>query len=107
MTPATAAPERSLIQRMDALERGNGIRTFRKHLKQDLKAGRAEISGILLDPPEEILTMKLFDLLLAVPKYGRTKINRILVQCRISHSKTIGGLSERQRGEIVAYMRRR
>lgn len=100
-------PERSLTQRMDALERANEIRTSRASLKKDLKGGREEVTGLLLNPPEWILTMKLFDLMVAVPKYGRTKVNRILTQCRISPSKTIGGLSERQRGEVVSFMRRR
>jgi hypothetical protein len=35
------------------------------------------------------------------------KVNKILTQCRISPSKTIGGLSERQRRELIALMRRR
>ncbi len=100
-----AAPERSLTQRMDALKRANEIRTQRASLKRDLKAGRRQIQGLLLDPPEYLLTAKVFDLLLAVPKYGRVKVNRILTQCRISPSKTIGGLSERQRGELVSYLR--
>ena len=101
-----AAPERSLTQRMDALKRANDIRTQRARLKRDLKAGRAQIQTLLLDPPEYLLTAKVFDLLLAVPKYGRVKANRILTQCRISPSKTIGGLSERQRNELVSYLRR-
>jgi len=67
---------------------------------------RAQIHGLLLNPPEYLQTAKVFDLLLAVPKYGRVKVNRILTQCRISPSKTIGGLSERQRGELVSYLRR-
>jgi hypothetical protein len=103
---AGAAPERSLTQRMDALQRANEIRTRRASLKRDLKAGRAQIHGLLLSPPEYLQTAKVFDLLLAVPKYGRVKVNRILTQCRISPSKTIGGLSERQRGELVSYLRR-
>ena len=41
-------------------------------------------------------------MLLAVPKYGRVKVNKVLVQCRISPSKTIGGLSQRQRTELVS-----
>jgi hypothetical protein len=100
------APERSLTQRMDALKRANDIRTRRARLKRDLKAGRASIHGLLLDPPEYLETAKVFDLLLAVPKYGRVKVNRILTQCRISPSKTVGGLSERQRNELVSYLRR-
>ena len=103
---AGLAPERSLTQRMDALKRANEIRTQRARLKRDLKAGRVQIHGLLLDPPEYLLTAKAFDLLLAVPKYGRVKVNRILTHCRISPSKTIGGLSERQRNELVSYLRR-
>jgi hypothetical protein len=101
-----AAPERSLTQRMEALRRANEIRTRRADLKRELKAGRVKIHPLLLDPPEYLQTAKVFDLLLAVPKYGRVKVNRILTQCRISPSKTIGGLSERQRGELVSYLRR-
>ena len=79
----------------------------RAQLKRDLKAGRQQIHELLLHPPEYLQSAKVFDLLLAVPKYGRVKVNKILGQCRISPSKTLGGLSERQRGELVALMRRR
>lgn len=103
---STSAPERSLDQRMDALKRANDIRTARAKLKKDLKASKASIHALLLDPPDYVLTAKVFDMLLAVPKYGRVKANRILNQCRISPSKTIGGLSERQRTELVSQLRR-
>jgi hypothetical protein len=53
-----------------------------------------------------VQTAKVIDMLMAVPKYGRVKTNRILNQCRISPSKTIGGLSERQRAELVAQLRK-
>jgi hypothetical protein len=91
---------------MDALARANTIRTRRATLKKDLKAGRASIHDLLLDPPEFIETAKVFDMLLAVPKYGRVKVNKVLVGCRISPSKTIGGLSQRQRTELVSLLRR-
>ena len=104
--PKTAAPERSLMQRMDALSRANEIRTRRAQLKRDLKAGRQSIHALLLDPPAYVETAKVFDMLLAVPKYGRVKVNKVLAQCRISPSKTIGGLSERQRSELVVSLNR-
>ena len=106
-TKAIAAPERSLVQRMEALQRANDIRSRRAQLKRDLKAGRTAIHELLLSPPEYLETAKVFDLMLAVPKYGRVKVNKILSTCRISPSKTIGGLSERQRTELVEMMRRR
>jgi hypothetical protein len=103
---SVAAPERSLDQRMEALRRANDIRSARAQMKRDLKAGKTKIQTLLRDPPEYVLTAKVFDMLLAVPKYGRVKTNRILNQCRISPSKTIGGLSERQRAELVHQLRR-
>ena len=104
--PGVAAPERSLVQRMEALERANEIRTRRAQLKRDLKGAAAKIHDLLLEPPEYVETAKVFDMLLAVPKYGRVKVNKVLVQCRISPSKTIGGLSQRQRTELVSMLRR-
>jgi hypothetical protein len=105
-TKSSAAPERSLLQRMDALQRANDIRTRRAQLKRDLKAARVSIHTLLLNPPDYLETAKVFDMLLAVPKYGRVKANKVLQQCRISPSKTIGGLSERQRSELVSLLRR-
>ena len=104
---AAMAPERSLHQRMEAIQRANDIRTRRAQLKRDLKAGRASIRELLTAPPEWVETAKVFDMLLAVPKYGRVKVNKILQQCRISPSKTIGGLSERQRRELIGHLIKR
>jgi len=100
------APERSPTQRMAALQKANEIRTRRAQLKRDLKAGRKSIHPILTDPPDYLETMKLFDLLLAAPKLGRVKVNKLMAQCRISPSKTVGGLSERQRSELISLLRR-
>ena len=102
----SVAPERSLNQRMEALARANDIRTKRAQLKRDLKSGRRSIHSLLLSPPEYVETAKVFDMLLAVPKYGRVKVNKILAHCRIAPSKTIGGLSERQRSELITLLHR-
>ena len=87
---------------MEALKRANDIRVRRAQLKKDLKDGRVQIEEILLDPPEWVETAKVFDMLMAVPKLGRVKAARLLNSCRISQSKTVGGLSERQRAELVS-----
>jgi hypothetical protein len=102
----SSAPERSLNQRMDALQRANEIRSQRAQLKRDLKGGRISIHTLILSPPKYLETAKVLDLLMAVPKYGRVKANKVLGTCRISPSKTIGGLSARQRDEHVAALRR-
>ncbi len=90
---------------MEALKRANKIRSSRAMMKRDLKSGDQIIGRLLLNPPEYIKTAKVSDLLQAVPKLGRVKVNRILTQCRISPSKTIGGLSERQRAELISYLK--
>jgi hypothetical protein len=100
------APLRSLDQRMEALKRANDIRVQRAKLKKDLKEGRVGIEAVLLDPPDYVSTAKVFDMLMAVPKFGRVKAARLLNQCRISQSKTVGGLSERQRAELVSLFNR-
>ena len=100
------APLRSLDQRMEALKRANDIRVKRARLKKDLKEGRAHIEMILNESPEFVSTAKVFDILMAVPKFGRVKAARFLNQCRISQSKTVGGLSERQRAELVGLFHR-
>ena len=101
------APERSSQQRREALARANGIRTQRARLKRDLKGGRVSIYPYLLEPPDWLETAKVADILMAIPKYGRVKVNKALAQCRISASKTIGGLSPRQRTELVAHLQHR
>jgi hypothetical protein len=100
------APLRSLDQRMDALRRANEIRVRRAQLKKDLKAGNVHIEEILRRPPDYVETAKVFDMLMAVPKFGRVKAARFLNQCRISQSKTVGGLSDRQRTELVGLLGR-
>src|SRR5881409_4029724 len=105
-TAAAAVPARTHEQRMRALTRANEIRSKRAQLKRDLKAGKVRVESLLRDPPDYVLSAKAFDMILAVPKYGRVKANKILTQCRISPSKTIGGLSARQRGELVSQLRR-
>jgi hypothetical protein len=100
------APARSPDQRMDALKRANDIRVRRAKLKKDLKLGRVRIDSILRNPPEYVATAKVFDMLMAVPKFGRVKATRFLNQARISQSKTVGGLSDRQRAELIGLLSR-
>lgn len=102
MLARVPAPERSLQQRMDALGRANVIRTYRAELKRDIAAGRQSVLDVLGAPEREVETMRVFELLLAVPKVGRVKVNKTLSTCRISPSKTVGGMTSRQREELRA-----
>ena len=100
------APARSIDQRMEALRRANDIRVKRAQLKKALKSGEVSIEQILREPPDFVSTAKVFDMLMAVPKFGRVKAARLLNTCRISQSKTVGGLSDRQRQELLGLFNR-
>ena len=94
-------PERSHQQRMDALRRANDIRSERAKIKERLRTGDVSITVVLQDPPACVHTAKVLDLVLAAPKYGRVKANKLLERCRVSSSKTVNGLTPRQRKELL------
>lgn len=100
-------PDRSLLQRMDALERANEIRTFRAKLKEDIKAGRRNVATLLNDPPPEIHTMKVSELLLAMSFVGPVKVSKVLRRCDVAPSKTVAGCTPRQRAELVRLLPQR
>jgi hypothetical protein len=52
-------------------------------------------------PSEFEKSMKIIDLLLAMPKVGRVKANKWLARAAVSPSKTLEGLTDRQRRELA------
>jgi hypothetical protein len=100
------APSQTLDQRLRALRQANEIRTRRAALKKELASGRVRIEDVLAEPPECAKTAKVQDLLLAVPKVGPARVARFLSRCRIAPAKTVGGMTERQRGELIGLFRR-
>lgn len=101
----TPAPDRTTRQRLDALEQANLVRTYRAQLKRDLYAARVDADAVLVSDDPFLETMKAWDLLLAVPGLGRVKLDKWFRRNDISPSKTIGGLSPRQRGRLVVLLR--
>jgi hypothetical protein len=98
-TASAHAPERTAQQRRDALARANEIRTARKELKRALKAGRIGLADVL--ERDDCATWKISKALLALPTVGRVKANRALTRAKISPSKTLGGLTPRQKAELL------
>jgi hypothetical protein len=94
-------------QRRRALaSQANEVRSARATLKKQLAAGTIQLAQILAAPPAVLETTRLRDLLIAVPKIGPVKAARILAYCRIAHSKTLGGLTDRQRRELISLLHR-
>jgi hypothetical protein len=101
---AGASPARS-SQRLEALRKANEIRVGRAQLKKELATGAVRIEEIIAQPPDFANTERVSSLLLAVPKYGRVRVSRLLTRARISDSKRLGGLSDRQRAELIAHFK--
>ena len=99
-------PGRSREQRLRALEQANQVRSARARLKQELASGKLELAQIVADPPACVRTARVRDLLLVLPKIGAVRAGRILGQCGIAHSKTLAGLTDRQRRELINLFRR-
>jgi hypothetical protein len=84
-----------------ALAQANEVRSARATLKKQFAAGTIQLAQILAAPPAVLQTARLHDLLIAVPKIGPVKAARILAHYGIAPSKTLGGLTDRQRRELI------
>jgi hypothetical protein len=99
-------PERTHKQRLAALDKGNRIRSVRAQFKKDVKAGKRSVRAILLaeECPEDFATMRVVEMILPLPKVGRVKVRKMLNEARISPSKTLGGMTPRQRTELASWL---
>ena len=86
---------------MVALRRANQVRILRSKLKQDLRAGTVRLEQILATGADYLASAEVFDLLVAVPKIGPVKAGRLLTTARISPSRPVGELTERQRAHLI------
>jgi hypothetical protein len=86
------------------LAKANEVRVARARLKRELSANKVDLASILRAPPACVQTATLSELLRAVPGLGPVRTRRPLTRCRISETKTLAGLSDRQRGELVGLL---
>jgi hypothetical protein len=93
-------------RRLSALSQANQVRGLRAKLKQDLRADKVRLELVLATRADYLASAEVFDLLVAVPKIGPVKASRLLTVARVSPSKTIGGLSERQRARLIELLSR-
>lgn len=100
MSP-TLTPTRSPEQRLVALRHANQVRLARARLKHAIRDGDHDLAVLLVrDPTPVVASMKVEDLLLVVPKLGPVKVTRLLHRCAVARSKTLGGLTHRQRDAL-------
>jgi hypothetical protein len=99
------SPARSREQQLEALRRANAIRSARARLKAQLRAtprpeATASTAQLVRQPVEAIDTMKVAALIGSCPGMGPVATRNLLRRLHISPSKTIVGLSPRQRQQL-------
>lgn len=94
----------ALDQRMANLTKANEVRFARAELKVELAAGARTLAEVLRADEDFIQTMKLADLLRAVPAFGKTKAQRALAACWISPSATVRALPPQRREQLLAWI---
>lgn len=97
----TGVLDRTAEHRLAALCLANEVRSQRARMKRRLRGNEVSVIEIVRCPPDYVRSMKLHQLLLALPTFGPRKVRQLLARIRISDAKTIGGLSPRQRDEII------
>jgi hypothetical protein len=94
-------PERTIKQRRDALVRANEVRAARADIKKQVRSGTVHVTAVIQRPDRDLLGMKVEELLTAQPWRGQQKARRVMTSVGISARKTIGGLTPRQRVELI------
>ena len=88
-------------QHMRALERANRVRLARAELKRQVADGEVTAAEVVVACPWEAESMSIGDLLMSQHRWGRTRCHRFLSPLRMSETKQIGTLTQRQRDELA------
>src|SRR3954452_24442264 len=96
------APKVSAPQHLEALARANAVRLARAELKRNLAEGAVQAADVFVDCPWEAASMNVADVLLSQRRWGSHRCRKFLFGLRISETKTVGALTERQRREVAA-----
>lgn len=91
-------------QHLQALQRANRVRLARAELKRRISEGEVTAAEVILTAPWEAGSMAIGDVLMSQRRWGGTRCRKFLAMFRISETKTIGSLTERQRRALAAQL---
>ncbi len=92
-------------QHMQALERANAVRLARADLKRRVAEGEVSAAVVVLDVPWEASSMTISELLTSQRRWGHTRCRKFLQSIPMSEHKTIGSMTDRQRGAVARQLR--
>ncbi len=93
---STLAPA-AIPQHMQALEHANRIRLARASLKRAVAAGQVDAAEIVRNPPLEVESMSVGELLRSQRRWGRTRARKFLFSMALNENRELGRLTDRQR----------
>ena len=91
-------------QHLQALQRANRVRLARAELKRRIADGEVTAAEVILTSPWEASSMAIGDVLMSQRRWGGTRCRKFLAMFRITETKTIGSLTERQRHALAAQL---
>jgi hypothetical protein len=91
-------------QRLRALERANEVRLARAELKRQIADGEVSVADVLLSVPPYARSWAVSDLLMSQRRWGASKCRKFLYKNRITETKPLGALTERQRKLLAAQL---
>jgi hypothetical protein len=96
-------PRLSAEQRAGALAVAIAGRAVRARARADLKAGRLSLAELLerARSDSQLASMRVPDLLAALPGYGKVRAAALLRELRIAESRRIRGLGPHQRAALL------
>lgn len=106
-TTVTPIPARTDQQRRDALVIANRVRSYRAQLKREIKlatlggGGYEFIEDLLVNPPEDLKTMRVLDFLKAIDRWGPQRTRYVLNWLLLSPVRQIGGLTVNERKRVL------
>lgn len=97
------AAEREATRR-HSLDWANEVRRHRAGLKLDLRNGHTTLAAILREDDPRIQTMRIRDLLLAVPALGATKVRIALRANQMTQHTKIGAVRRNRREDLIRWL---
>jgi hypothetical protein len=83
-------------RRFMALEKANHVRRARAQLKRQIAGGELRVADVLLEPPPEIQTMAVAELLRCQRSWGRVRTMKALQSVSVSERQELRRLTDRQ-----------
>lgn len=99
-----ALPVMTPEARTAALEKAAAVRKVRADAKAGLKAGTADLAGILMKGSDDDLLgkIKVSALLESMPGVGKVRARQIMERLDIAENRRVRGLGDRQRAALEA-----